>query len=165
MIAFKFLRAGSIGPFTGFRWKRGEWVETEGPVPCRRGIHACLARDLPYWLRGELWEIELDGEIAVGRFKLVAERGRLVRRVEAWNDAAYLDFATGCCKVTRALAEAHAEDERVRRIAADAETVLGRGHISLVPYFASVAAGRAGGDAARAAERERQAGWLAEHVL
>jgi hypothetical protein len=53
--------------------------------PCRSGIHACRVSDLPFG-SGPLYEIELDGEVVGCRSKLVASRGRLLRRVEAWDD-------------------------------------------------------------------------------
>ena len=44
--------------------------------------------DLPLWLGRELYEIELAGEIVEERTKVVASRGRLLRRIDAWDDAA-----------------------------------------------------------------------------
>jgi hypothetical protein len=37
------------------------------------------------WIWEELWDVELDGEITERGHKLSAERGRLVRRVDAWS--------------------------------------------------------------------------------
>ena len=92
MTAYKFLAAGGIGPFTGFRWPVGEWVEADGVDLCRDGIHACRASDLPNWIDDELWEIELDGEVVEQERKLVARRGRLVRRLEGWTPELLHDF-------------------------------------------------------------------------
>src|SRR5206468_5119819 len=75
VIAYKFLAPGSVGPFTGYRWEPGRWVEVHALDPCRRGIHACRVRDLPIWLDAELWEIELDGGIVEQDRKVVAGRG------------------------------------------------------------------------------------------
>ena len=86
MIAYKFLAEGAVAPFTGFRWRIDECVDA-GPVePCFSGIHACTVEQLPYWLGRELWEIELEGEIVRQARKLVAARGRLVRRHDGWDD-------------------------------------------------------------------------------
>ena len=101
MIAYKFLRDGAIGPYTGFHWPVDEWVDAADPDPCRAGIHACAVRDLPIWLGPELWEIELDGEVVRHGRKLVARRGRLVRRVDGWNDVAIRDFGRDCVKRLR----------------------------------------------------------------
>ena len=90
MIAYKFLRPDGTGVFTRFAWplpgdRPGAWVEA--PIQaCRSGIHACRVEHLPLWLGRELYEIELAGAIVAERTKVVAERGRLVRRVDAWDD-------------------------------------------------------------------------------
>ena len=38
------------------------------------------------WTGKTLWEIELDGQIVEERSKVVASRGRLVRRIDAWEN-------------------------------------------------------------------------------
>jgi hypothetical protein len=98
MIAFKFLRRGRLGPFSGFCWPEpGVWVRTGAePALCRRGIHACRPRDLPWWLADELWEIELEGEIRPGRHKVTAVSGRLASRVVAWTPERAQKFAESC---------------------------------------------------------------------
>ena len=101
MTAYKFLGDGSVSPFAGFRWPVGEWVEAATADPCRRGIHACRVQDLPFWLGRELWEIELDGEIVVHERKLVAPRGRLVRRLTDWNRELLEEFGAGVLARTR----------------------------------------------------------------
>lgn len=42
VIAYKFLAAGGVAPFTGFRWPVGEWVEVDRLEPCRGGIRVAL---------------------------------------------------------------------------------------------------------------------------
>jgi len=164
VIAYKFLRAGRIAPFTGFRWQPGTWVESADAVACESGVHACRAGDLPYWLRAELWEIELGGDIVETERKVVAARGRLRRRLDRWDAEAYRELARTCAERTRTLA-AEQSDPKILRVAADIDLVLSRGQLSLVPYFASVAAGAVGGEEARLAERRRQADWLADRLL
>jgi hypothetical protein len=90
MIAYKFLRPDGASVFSGFRWPLpdggpGQWVDARVD-PCRSGIHACRVADLPLWVGRVLYEVELDGEIVEQRSKVVASRGRLLRRVEAWDD-------------------------------------------------------------------------------
>ena len=82
--AYKFMRPGGVSPFTGVRWERDTWVKggPHKPVACSWGIHACRPEHLPYWLNEELWDVELDGDIAATDYKLVAERGRLVGQLE-----------------------------------------------------------------------------------
>jgi hypothetical protein len=98
VIAYKFLRPGAVGPFSGFRWPRpGRWVEASGaPLRCRRGVHACQVEHLPWWLADELWEVELAGEVVAYPHKLAAPRGRLVRRVDRWTAAASRDYVHAC---------------------------------------------------------------------
>lgn len=98
MIALKFLRAGRLGPFSGFRWPEpGVWVRPgEQPDPCRHGVHACRTHDLPWWLSDELWEVELEGEILVGSHKLTAAAGRLRAPVAAWTAPCAQEFAHAC---------------------------------------------------------------------
>ena len=91
MIAYKFLRQDGTTVFTNFRWplpgdgEPGEWVDAEID-PCHSGIHACRTGDLPLWAGRVLYEVELDGEIREERTKVVASRGRLMRRIDAWDD-------------------------------------------------------------------------------
>ena len=98
MIAWKFLSAGRIAPFTRYAWPMpGHWVEADGgAVVCFDGVHACRAMDLPFWVDDELWEVELDGAIDMADGKLAAERGRLTRRVAAWNAATADDYGLAC---------------------------------------------------------------------
>ena len=82
VIAYKFLREGRVGPFSGVAWPaEGEWLEaTGGDGACSPRVHACRVEDLPEWLDHELWRVELDGDVRVDCGKLVADRGRLVER-------------------------------------------------------------------------------------
>jgi hypothetical protein len=93
--AWKFLDAEGCSPFTRHRWQLpdgagpGAWVDAGGPPePCARGVHACTAAQLAYWLGPELWEVELEGEVREAGHKLVARRGRLLRRIAEWGTAA-----------------------------------------------------------------------------
>ena len=160
MNAHKFLRAGSIAPFTGFRWEPGRWVEAAGVVPCEQGVHACRIDDLPFWTNDELWEVELAGDVvAIGR-KLVAPRGRLVRRVEAWTVAAAQELGDACAARARALADVRPDDPTARAYAEDAERRAGQGRAYVATYIAAVAAEHAGGPQGRDAERAAQADWF-----
>ena len=161
MRAFKFLLAGQVAPFSRFRWPPGEWVEGGDRAACNAGVHACEPGDLPFWLMDELWEIELAGPISRGRHKLVAERGRLVRRIDAWDHAAGEQFGEACVTRVRELAVRRGE---------------GSGYLadlaSWVPHVKPVAVGslaartfeavegREGYDAERAA----QTAWLVDRL-
>lgn len=98
MIAYKFLRAGRVGRFSGVWWPApGEWLQGGGGErACEPRVHACRLEDLPEWMDQELWRVELDGRVAVDCGKLVADRGRLVERIEAWDAAFMAEFAQAC---------------------------------------------------------------------
>jgi hypothetical protein len=160
--AYKFLRAGGAGRFSGYAWPLpaaggpGPWVDAQASV-CATGIHGCAPADLPYWLDAELWELELAGPVERGEKKLVAARGRLLRRVEAWDDAAMRAFAQAC---RARVEERTADDPGLAELLDDTSWT--------VPSTSSFVAARvaeldAGADA-YAAEREWQARWLADRL-
>ena len=161
MIAYKFLDDGAVGPFTGFRWPVGEWVDAGGVEPCLEGIHACRLRDLPVWLGHELWEIELDGGSVEQERKVVAPRGRLTRRIEVWNTRAAREFGRFCARRTR---------ERVGYVpvlagfVADVERFVAADRIAIAGFAAARAAELRDGPAAYEQERRAQATWLAERL-
>lgn len=197
MIAYKFLCEGAVGRFSEFQWPvpqgagPGEWVEVAGALEdCRRGIHACRVRDVPGWIDEELWEIELDGPITELSSLVVASRGRLTRRIEAWNDATATEFASACAERAHGLVPAGVAGE-APAFAADADAlVAGRrpemwderfaappqspsataANLGFVVAHAtgSAAAERAGDPAAYAeafaAERAWQLDWLADRL-
>lgn len=91
MRAYKFTADDAVSVFTRFPWpvptgaSPGAWVDASPTAQvCQRGVHACRPADLPYWLGRELWEVELAGDVVEAPYKLVASRGRLVRRVPGW---------------------------------------------------------------------------------
>lgn len=161
MIAYKFLDEGAVSPFTGFRWSQGEWVEAGGIDPCRSGIHACTAAHLPYWLAPELWEIELDGELVRQARKVIAARGRLVRRIDAWNDELRDEFATDVLMRTRL---AFGSIPVVAGFVSDIERFRATRRTGLAGFAAARAAEWGGGPRAYDRERARQAAWLAERL-
>ena len=164
MIGYKFLRADGSTVFSGFSWplpgsEPGPWVEV--PVhPCRSGIHACRAGDLSYWVGETLYEIELDGEIVEQRHKVIASRGRLLRRVRAWEDGLRDEFTRMCANRAHEIARAEpvltALDEDIEPSISDGPAMLG--------FMAAAIAEERGGMDAYRAERERQAAWLAERL-
>jgi hypothetical protein len=161
VIAYKFLDEGAVGPFTGFRWPAGEWIEAAGVDPCLEGIHACRARDLPVWLGRELWEIELAGEVLERERKLVAPRGRLTRRIDAWTERLAHEFGRFCAQRTR---------ERVGFLpglggyVVDVERFVASRRIPIAGFAAARAAEMRDGPAAYDQERLAQAAWLAQRL-
>jgi hypothetical protein len=159
--AYKVLEPGGVAPFTRFPWPVDEWVEAEEVEPCRSGIHACRVRDLPFWLGPELWEIELDGDVSEQQRKVVARRGRLVRRIPEWNVELLRDFTAWCRAETK---------QRVGAIAGlsgyvgDIDRFRSGDRHGLAAFAAARAAERSGGPRAYEQERARQAGWLADRL-
>jgi hypothetical protein len=164
MRAYKFLLAESTGQFSGFRWPLpnggpGAWVDA-AVDPCRSGIHACRPADLPYWVGQTLYEVELAGEITEFDHKIVAPRGRLVRRVEAWTDATRDEYSLMCIARAHELAEAA---DRPLEGWAPPEEAVGRGP-ALMGYITARIAEELGGKPAFEAERARQTAWLVERL-
>ena len=87
--AYKFLRPGAVGPFSGVRWRPGEWVVADG-------LSACDRRHLPLWIWEELWEVELGGDVVSRGHKLRAPRARLGRRIDEWTPASAKALAGAC---------------------------------------------------------------------
>ncbi|MDX6402470.1 MAG: hypothetical protein QOF27_3076 [Gaiellaceae bacterium] len=161
MIAFKFLAAGTVAPFTRFRWPVGEWVTAGGVDLCRQGIHACRIRDLPIWIDAELWEIELAGEINEQARKVVAGRGRLSQRVAGWDDGVAAEFGRFCARRTR---ERVGFLPIVSGFVGDVDRFVARGRIPIAGFAAARAAELRDGPAAYERERQALAEWLAERL-
>lgn len=179
MIAYKFLDAQGRGRFTGLPWpmprgdEPGAWVVVDGPVaPCVRGVHAMRARHVPFWLDQQLWEVELEGELVETDSLLVSQRGRLSRRVDAWNDDAWKALCEFCRERTAAhlaRVEAHApsEVERARYFVREVDAFIASTALPTAIYVAAVAAHVGSSDApelAYRAERGEQARFLAAHL-
>jgi hypothetical protein len=163
VIAYKFLRSDGTGVFTRFRWPLpnggpGAWVDARID-PCVSGIHACRRADLPLWVGRALYEIELGGEVLEGPMKVVAARGRLLRRIEAWDDAVRDEYTRMCADRAHELARGAALDGWDAMI----EPSVPEGPALLGFIAARIAEEISGRDAYRA-ERDRQAGWLAERL-
>ena len=163
MIAYKFLRADGTSVFTRFRWPLpdggpGGWVESEVD-PCRSGIHACRLADLPLWVGRALYEVELAGEVAEEPTKVVAPRARLVRRVEAWDDAARDAYTRMCADRAHELARSgglEAWEAVIEPSVPEGPALLG--------FVAARIAEALDGIDAYHAERARQSSWLGERL-
>ena len=165
MIAYKFLRPDGTSAFTGFRWELpyalpGAWIEASVD-PCLSGIHACRTSDLPVWVGRVLYEIELGGEIVEAHSKLVASRGRLLRRVEAWDEKLGDAYTRMCADRAHELARGAAPvldgwDAAVEPSLAEGPALLG--------FMAARMAEELSGPGAHRAERARQARWLIERL-
>jgi len=165
VIAYKFLRADGTSPFTGFRWELpsgapGPWVDAQ-IEPCRSGIHALRLSDLPLWAGKTLWEIELDGDVVEQRSKLVASRGRLVRRIDAWENEVRDAYTRMCADRGHELAESVSPP--LENWAAVIEPSVREGP-ALLGFVAARIAEEISGPETYHAERARQTAWLAERL-
>ncbi len=165
MIAHKFLRTDGTSPFATYRWdlpdlEPGRWVNA--PVdPCRSGIHACRMADLPFWVDDTLYEVELDREIVAGRSKLVASRGRLLRRIEPWDEELRHAYMRMCADRARELALSVTPP--LEAWGAMAKPSVGHGP-GAIGFVAARIAEEVSGPEGYRAERARQAAWLAERL-
>ena len=164
MIAYKFLRADGTGVFTGFRWPQpnggpGAWVDARVD-PCRSGIHASRPGDLPLWVGRAMYEIELDGDVVEDQTKVIAPRGRLLRRIDAWDDLR--DTYTRMC-ADRGHELALGQSPPLEDWDAVIEPSIPEGPALLGFVAARIAEEIAGADAYRA-ERARQTEWLVERL-
>jgi len=166
MIAYKFLRSDGASIFTGFRWPLpergapGRWVDARVD-PCRSGVHASRLAELPLWVAPVLYEVELAGDIVEQRWKVVASRGRLVRRIERWDDQLRDAYTRMCADRAHEVAlgtapPLHSWDAVVEPSVPEGPALLGF-------VAARISEQRWGADGYRA-ERARQTAWLVEHL-
>jgi len=165
VIAYKFLRSDGSGVFTGFAWplpdgSPGAWVDA-AVDPCRSGVHACRLRDLPLWAGRALYEAELAGDIVEDRTKVIASRGRLLRRVDAWDDALRAEYTRMCAD--RAHELALGASPPLAAWDAVVEPSIPEGPALLGFVAARIADERFGAEAYHA-ERARQTAWLVERL-
>ena len=163
MNAYKFLRSDGLGVFTGFRWslpngRPGEWVRSDVD-PCRSGVHACRPLHLPLWIGHALYEIELGGHVVEAPAKVVASRGRLVRRVDAWDEDTYGQYTRMCADRAHELARAHALDAWDAVI----EPSIPEGG-ALLGFVAARIAEEIDGEDGYQRERAGQTDWLVERL-
>jgi hypothetical protein len=164
MRTYKFLTAEGLGVFSDFAWplphgEPGPWVDSEVD-PCRAGIHACRPVDLPYWVAPALYEIELDGRVEEQPLKVVAPRGRLVRRIDAWNDAAREAYGQMCFARAHELVEAAAG----RLDGWEPTSEIRFAESARLGFIAATIAEQLAGFDAHLNERKRQGDWLVEHL-
>ena len=164
MKGYKFLTADGEGLFSRFAWplpngRPGPWVESE-IEPCRSGIHACRKDDLPYWIAPALYEIEVDGPIEAHAIKVVAGRGRLLRRIDAWDATTRHAYGQMC--FARAQELVAASEGRFDDWAPTTEIALAES--ARLGFTAATIAQLIAGVAAHLEERRRQSEWLVAHL-
>ena len=156
--------AVGVAPFTGVTWPPpGQWLASAAPPElCRAGVHALLADSLATWTAEELWRVELDGAWELAPGIMVASRGRLLGRVEAWNDQTAREFARACATHVREHTSGRAAEYAADAATAAAEAVAGDS-AARVGYIAAHAA-EAMAPGGFVAERRWQSRWLADRL-
>jgi hypothetical protein len=164
MEALKFLHPGRVAPFTQVTWPPpGQWLASAGaPELCRAGVHALLPNVLATWTAEELWRVELDGGEELAPGIVVASRGRLLDRVEAWNDQTAREFARACAAHVRGRATGRAAEYAAEATTA-AEEAVADDSAARVGYIAAHAA-EAMTPGGFAVERRWQSRWLADRL-
>jgi hypothetical protein len=165
VIAYKFLGRGAASVFTGFSWPvpdggPGDWVEAD-VEPCRSGIHACLPEHLPLWAGSLLYEVELDGEVVEDRTKVIAPRGRLTRRIEAWDEGVADRYVRMCADRAHELAQSASPPLEQWEAAIEPSVREGP---ALLGFMAARIAEELDGPEAYHSERARQTEWLVEQL-
>ena len=163
-VAYKFLRPGRVGAFTGVRWPEpGAWLECDDePSLCRSGIHALTASVLPKWMTEKLWRVELDDAEPQERGILLARRGRLLDCVTVWNDDLAREYGEACVAHVSEGGSAIARQRRTDAVAVLAGIRAGL-PAAAVGYIAAKAvdADQPGG---YESERQWQADWLSDRL-
>jgi len=120
MIAHTFTRPGALCPFTARTWpENGDWLDA---------ARATSLEHLPVWIAPELWRVELEGHVATPAAQLLAERGRLVEQVDAWDRRTAEAFVAGCIgrTIERAISKgAGGEGAVVRMLEIVANEIVG----------------------------------------
>jgi hypothetical protein len=157
VIAFTFTGPDARRPFMGVDWPPpGEWAE--------RGRGSRIEH-LPTWIAAELWLVELDGSVHDVESQLRADRGRLVRRIAAWDEAAAAEFARSCAgRILELAGRTAADDPRMAAYRADAEAFGSSGGANVAGWVAARAAAAVDGAEGAERERARQAGWLGDRL-
>jgi hypothetical protein len=154
-MAFTFTGPRALRPFFGVHWPQpGEWAEHG------RGSRI---EHLPVWIAAELWLVQLDGSVHEVQSQLRADRGRLVRRIGGWDEAAAGEFARSCAGRILELARG-ADDPRMAAYRTDAEALARPADANVAGWVAARAAAVVEGEASAARERARQAGWLRDRL-
>jgi hypothetical protein len=155
MIAHTFTRPGALCPFTARTWPaNGRWLGA---------ARATSLEHLPVWIAPELWRVELAGQVATPALQLLAERGRLVEQVDAWDRRTAEAFVTGCVGRTIERVELRPDDATLALLAADARS-CGAPDANVCGWLAARAAFVFGGADGYHRERVLQSRWLVERL-
>lgn len=138
---YKFLTDGNKGEYSNFDYteylpdgdRPGKWLpKIERLKLCNSGYHACKAENLLDWTNAQLFEVELAGEIIDDYDKSVAQRMRIVKKIEAWNDNTARLFACWCARDVLPIYEAECPDDKRPRVAIETAERYAEGNATLM---------------------------------
>lgn len=112
LAALKWLREGAVDPDDSFEWSADGWLGEETSFGM---VYAVGPEGLAEGVNDELWVVELSDPIGialsaeqrshggphvfeVSERRVLARRGRLLRRVESWDPDVALEFASECAR-------------------------------------------------------------------
>ncbi len=149
----KFTAAGGRSYITDQQWSLpdadtpGEWAPKykTKPILYERGYYWCEARHAIHHLHVECYLFEPWGETVRGNDENVSQGGRLLRRVETWNDRTARLFAADCAEtvahlcgddprpreaieIARRYVQGQATEAELAAAHADAKIVANRAH-------------------------------------
>jgi hypothetical protein len=164
---YGFLGEGAVAFLSGFHWpqpadgKPGRWVRAGSDAP-PEAVRGVPVEQLPWWFDDELWELELDGSLVADGRAVVADRARLLRRIDTWTPEAAHELVAVCEQRVRATALADYADD-VKLYAEDADRPATAAAVAA--YIAAHALagsnkGAPGYEAAFDRERRWQVEWL-----
>ena len=168
MAAYKVLGEAQDSHHGGTgKWRKGQWRTVTGAlIPCQSGIHYCRRGQLVQWLGPTIWLFE-DGtpdETIDHGDKMVTRKGRIVERIETWNETTARLFAADVAEAALVYIPESHRDPFVAAI--NAARGFARGEIgdkerAAAWAAARAAAGAAAWDAAGAAawDAARAAAW------
>ena len=93
--------------------------------PGTNGVHALRTRRVVDWIDDELWLVELADDVEEIDDMLVARRGRLLRRIQVWDDEAAREFGESCVWRARDLAAESLDRAGLERARAALQTADG----------------------------------------
>jgi hypothetical protein len=120
-------------------------------VACRNGIHYCRRDQLIRWIGPTIWLFEdlTPGETIDAGDKMVTRKGRIVERLETWNETTARLFAADCAESVLIYIPEEHRDPFV--VVVNAARSFARGKINDVERAAAGTAARAAAWAADAA--------------
>jgi hypothetical protein len=115
--------------------------------PGSNGVHALRTRRLVDWIDDELWLVELADDVEEIEDMLVARRGRLLRRIRAWDEDAAREFGESCIWRARDLAGESLERAGLERERASLQTADGLDSLQALAVAGAQSATGAAADA------------------